>query len=102
LASRDWRDRSARVVGAPAIASIPGADMTAPRAQLRYRAATMELVAYLDEQCVEMHIVTQAGETVAITCAKDSIFQVARQITRMGNDCPEIATWGDGAAPSAR
>jgi hypothetical protein len=48
--------------------------MTIPHAQTRYHAATMELVAYLDEQRVEMHIVTETGETVAVACARDSKF----------------------------
>jgi hypothetical protein len=67
--------------------------MTIPHAQKHYRAATMELVAYLDEQRVEMHIVTQTGETVAVDCAKDSIFRVQRSIERMRRECPEVATW---------
>ena len=69
--------------------------MTIPHAQKHYRAATMELVAYLDEQRVEMHIVTQTGETVAVDCAKDSIFRVQRSIERMRRECPEVATWSD-------
>ena len=67
-----------------------------PQAQAHYRAASMELVAYLDEQRVEMHILTETGETVAVACAKDSIFRVQRSIERMGQECPEIATWNDG------
>jgi hypothetical protein len=68
--------------------------MTIPRAQTRYHAATMELVAYLDEHRVEMHIVTETGQTIAVACAKDSIFRVQRSIEQMGRECPEIATWG--------
>jgi hypothetical protein len=70
--------------------------MTIPHAQARYHAASMKLVAYLDEHRVEMQIVTDTGGTVAVTCAKDSIFRVQRQIERMGRECPEIASWGDG------
>ena len=70
--------------------------MTIPHAQRHYRAATMELVAYLDEQRVEMHIVTQTGETLAIDCARGSIFRVQRSIERMRRECPEVATWSDG------
>lgn len=70
--------------------------MTFPQMRTRFRAATMELVAFLDEQCVEMHIVTETGEAVAVVCPKDSIFKVERQIARMGRECPEIATWGNG------
>jgi hypothetical protein len=67
--------------------------MTIPHAQARYHAASMKLVAYLDEHRVEMHIITDTGATVAVTCAGDSIFRVQRQIERMGRECPEIAGW---------
>ena len=70
--------------------------MPIPQAQKHYRAATMELVAYLDEQRVEMHIVTQTGETIAVDCAKGSIFRVQQSIERMRRECPEVATWSDG------
>ena len=70
--------------------------MTVPHAQICYRAATMRLVAYLDEYRVEMHIVTEAGETIAVVCAKDSIFKVRRSIEQMAQECPEISTWGEG------
>jgi len=75
--------------------------MTIPHAQTRYRAAAMELVAYLDEQRVEMHIVTGTGETVAVACARDSIFRVQQSIERMARECPEIATWGGGPSPGS-
>jgi len=73
--------------------------MTNPHAPARYRAATMELVAYLDERHVEMHIVTASGESITVACAKASIFKVQRSIERMGRECPEIATWGDDVPP---
>lgn len=60
-----------------------------------YCAATMGLVAFLDERRVEMQIVTAGGETVIIAFANDAIFKVERQIARMERDCPEIATWRD-------
>ena len=66
-----------------------------PHGQKHYCAATMGLVAFLDERRVEMEIVTAAGETVVIAFANDAIFKVERQIARMGRDCPEIATWRD-------
>ena len=69
--------------------------MTIPHARTHYRAATMELVAFLDEQRVEMHIVTQNGETIAVDCAKGSIFRVQQSIERMKRECPEVATWSD-------
>jgi hypothetical protein len=81
--------------------------MAFPLEQIRYRAAWMELVAYLDEHTVEMHILTDAGESVAIVCDKDSIFAVQRHIEQIGRACPEIATWksartGESARDSDR
>ncbi len=61
-----------------------------------YSAATMGLVAYLDERRVEMEIVTAVGETVVIVFANDAIFKVEQQIARMGRECREIAMWRDG------
>jgi hypothetical protein len=62
-------------------------------APARYHAVSMELAAYLDERCVEMHILTGTGETIAVTCPSDSIFAVQRHIEELGHQCPEIATW---------
>jgi hypothetical protein len=67
--------------------------MAFPLEQIRYRAAWMELAAYLDGHYVEMHILTNTGESIAIVCDKDSIFAVQRHIEQMGRACPEIATW---------
>jgi hypothetical protein len=67
--------------------------MTNTKASPRYHAVSMELAAYLDGHYVEMHIVTDTGEAVAVVCPRDSIFVVQRQIARIGHDCPEIATW---------
>lgn len=68
--------------------------MTSSRMPIRYRAISMELAAYLDEHCVEMHILTDDGQTISVCCPTDSIFAVLRHIKRLGIDCPEIATWG--------
>jgi len=67
--------------------------MTNTEASPRYHAVSMELAAYLDGQYVEMHIVTDTGEAVAIVCPRDSIFTVQRHIEEIGHDCPEIASW---------
>jgi|GEM_PF-2134110 len=60
---------------------------------IRYCAVAMELAAYLDGQYVEMRILTDTGKTISVVCEKDSIFTVQRQIERLGQGCPEIATW---------
>lgn len=69
--------------------------MKLPPATIRYRAVSMELAAYLDARTVEMHILTDAGETIAVVCARDSIFAVQKHIECIGSACPEIATWNE-------
>ena len=69
--------------------------MNISRAADRHRAVSMELTADLDARNVEMRILTDTGKTIAIVCARDSIFAVQRHIERIGNACPEIATWSD-------
>jgi hypothetical protein len=64
-------------------------------AAIRYRAVSMELAAYLDARAVEMHILTDTGEAIAIVCPRDSIFAIQRHIARIGADCPEISSWSD-------
>jgi hypothetical protein len=53
----------------------------------------MEFAAHLDEQFVEMRILTDAGKTIAVVCDRDSIFSVQRHIEQIGRACPEILTW---------
>jgi len=67
--------------------------MTRTAASPRYRAVSMALAAHLDDRYVEMRIVTDTGETVAVVCPSDSIFAIQRHIERIGRDCPEIASW---------
>lgn len=67
--------------------------MSSFSAPTRYRAASMELAAYLDGKYVEMHITTEDGEALIIVCDKNSIFDIQRHIEQIGHDCPEILTW---------
>ena len=67
--------------------------MRIPSADLHFRAASMELAAYLDAHTVEMHIITDTGMAITIECPRDSIFAVQRHIEQIGQVCPEIATW---------
>jgi len=67
--------------------------MSIPPPQIRYRAVSMELAAYLDGRYVEMHILADTGQRIAVACDKDSIFAIQRHIEQMGRECPEIATW---------
>jgi len=62
-------------------------------APARYRAVSMGFAADLDAHNVEMRILADDGQTVAIVCPQDSIFTIQKQIEQMGKGCPEIATW---------
>ena len=62
--------------------------MNASPTQIRFRAVAMQLVADLDGRYVEMQVVTDTGEAVAIAREKDSIFAVQRHIEQMGRECP--------------
>jgi len=68
--------------------------MKTAQAPGRYRAVSMEFAAHLDEQFVEMHIVTECGETIAVACPSNSILAIQRHIQQLTHQCPEIATWG--------
>ena len=67
--------------------------MNASPAQIRFRAVAKQLVADLDGRYVEMHVITETGDAVAIACERDSIFAVQRHIEQMGRECPEITSW---------
>ena len=67
--------------------------MKLPPATICYRAVSMELAADFDARNVEMHILTGTGKTIAIVCARDSIFAVQKHIEKLSKACPEIATW---------
>jgi hypothetical protein len=69
------------------------ATINIPPTRIRIRAVAMQLVADLDGHYGEMHIVPDAGQTIAIACEVDSISAVQRHIERMSRECPEIATW---------
>jgi len=81
--------------------------MTQMLVSFRFRAVSMEFAAYLDAHTVEMHILTDTGQSIAIVCPRDSIFAVQKHIGEMRDACPEIATWsrdhrvplGKAAAP---
>ena len=69
--------------------------MTPPAPSLRFRAVSMELAAYLDARTVEMHIITDTGQSIAIVCPRNSIFTLEKHIGEIRDACPEIATWSE-------
>lgn len=69
--------------------------MTFTPAAVRYRAVSMEFAANLDAHNVEMRILTDTGQVIAIVCPRDSIFAVRKHIEQIAKACPEIATWSD-------
>ena len=66
----------------------------------RYRAVSMQLAAYLDDRYVELHILTDAGDAIAVACPRDSIFALQQHIEQIGRRCPEIAGWSEPRAVS--
>ena len=68
----------------------------------RYRAVSMELIAYLDGRYVEMRILADTGKSITVVCGGDSIFAVQRHIEQMKQECPEISSWTPPAAAYAR
>jgi hypothetical protein len=70
-----------------------GPEMTLPAEPIRYRAIAMELAAYLNEQYVEMRILTDTGRIITVACNKNSIFSLQRHIEQIGRECPEISAW---------
>ncbi len=64
-----------------------------PFPPVRYRAIAMELSAHLDEQYVEMKVLTDTGKKIVIVCDRDSIFSIQRHIEQIGRACPEISDW---------
>ena len=69
--------------------------MTPAPVSLRFRAVAMEFAAYLDAHTVEMQILTDTGQNIAIVCPRDSFFTIQKQIAEMREACPEIATWSE-------
>ena len=59
----------------------------------RYRAVSIAFAANFDERCVEIHIVSDRGETISVSCPANSIFTIQRHIEQLGHQCPEIAGW---------
>ncbi|MDX2027940.1 MAG: hypothetical protein SFW62_04835 [Alphaproteobacteria bacterium] len=53
----------------------------------------MGLAAHLDDQYVEIRILTDMGKKITIVCDKDSIFSLQQHIEHIGRSCPEISTW---------
>jgi hypothetical protein len=69
-----------------------------PTAARRYRAVSMQLAAYLDGRYVELRILTDDGEAIAVACPRDSIFALQQHIEQIGRQCPEIAAWSQDDA----
>ncbi len=67
--------------------------MNVPFASVRYRAFSMEFTAHLDDQYVEMNILTDKGHPITVVCDKSSILSIQSHIKKMVQACPEISTW---------
>ncbi|MEX2202109.1 MAG: hypothetical protein WD711_11985 [Dongiaceae bacterium] len=60
--------------------------------RIRIRAVAMQLIADLDGRYVELHVVTDRGQTLAITCDSNSIFAIQQHIEQLSEECPETAS----------
>lgn len=69
--------------------------MTPAPVMLCFRAVSMEFAAYLDTHTVEMHILTDSGQSIAVVCPRASIFAIQKHIGEICAACPEIATWSE-------
>jgi hypothetical protein len=61
--------------------------------RIKIRAMAMQLVADLDGRYVELHVVTDRGQTLVIACDNSSIFAIQQHIEQLGEECPEVASW---------
>ncbi len=59
----------------------------------RYRAVSMELAAHSDSHLVEMRILTDTGEAIAIVCQRESIVSVQRNVAETGRVSADMAMW---------
>ena len=69
------------------------AALTESFGRIRIRAIAMQLIADLDGRYVELHVVTDRGQTLAIACDNNSIFAIKQHIEQLSEECPEIASW---------
>lgn len=65
-----------------------------PESTHRFRGIAMEFAAYLDDQFVELHIITDTGEFLSIACPCASIIEIQKHIEQLVHQCPEIVSWG--------
>ena len=79
-----------RSFGGPTLSSRSD---SGPVVTKRYHPRSMQLVAYLDGHYVELHVLTDNGESIAISCPGDSIFALQQHIEQFSRQCPEIAGW---------
>jgi hypothetical protein len=80
-------------IGSPTGIRHPLQRPGASPATRRYCAVSMQLAAYLDSHYVELLILTNEGESIAVICPRDSIFSLQQHIEQIGRECPEIARW---------
>lgn len=59
----------------------------------RYGAVSMQLAVYFESRHVELHILTDRGELIAVACPGDSILALQQHIEQIGRQCPEISGW---------
>jgi hypothetical protein len=74
----------------PQRANIP---VKASPLSIRLRAVAMQLFADPDGRNVEMHIVTDRGQTLVVACQNESLFAMQRALQQFNQDIPDISEW---------
>ena len=60
---------------------------------IRLRAIAMQLIADSNGRYVEMHIVTDRGQTLVVSCESQSLLAVQRRIQDLNQGIPDISEW---------
>jgi hypothetical protein len=76
----------------PQLGNIP---VKASPLRIRLRAAAMQLIADLNGRYVEMHIVTDRGQTLVVACDNQTLIAMQRELQQFNQDIQDIAEMSD-------
>lgn len=74
----------------PQLGNIPA--KTSPL-RIRLRAITMQLFTDANGRNVEMHIVTDRGQTLVVACESALLFAMQRELQQLNRSIPDISDW---------
>lgn len=78
----------------PQLGNLP---VKASPLRIRLRAVAMQLIADSNGRYVEMHIVTDRGQTLVVACENQSLIVMQRELQQFNQhtrDIAEISEWG--------